>query len=372
MERKKLIIISLIIIFLVVGVMGYYQFTGNVVKEDTIKIGWMGPLTGQSSVLGIDGITAAEIAVDEINAKGGINGKKIELIVEDDSYDNKKSLDAYNKLVNIDKVDIILVYTYSAMYSLANKAKEDNVILFDPLDCNDEIAGLNNNTFCLSTDSEGIAKVLSNYANENHYEKMGILYYDSDLFMPLIKKYYENEYDGEIISEKYSVGTSDFRTPLLKMINQNVSGIVLLGYDEDGIAMKQARDLGFKGKFFMTGTVTSPGLIQASQGTSEGTIFAFFSAPKTQEPTKTFTEKFVKLKGREPYLDLACYPTYDSIYTLAKALNKTEDIEELKKEILNVNFIGVTGEIKFSPNHAMKIPEKIFVLRDGKPEKLED
>ena len=69
------------------------------------------------------------------------------------------------------------------------------------------------------------------------------------------------------------------------------------------------------GKFFTTGTVTSPSLQEAAQGHAEGTIFAFWSAPESE-----FTNKFIERVGRKPILDLATYPTYDAVRVIAKAL----------------------------------------------------
>lgn len=172
-------------------------------------------------------------------------------------------------------------------------------------------------------------------------------------------------------SESYSVGTRDFKTQLTKIIKENPDGLVLLGYDETGIIMKQARELGFIGQFYTTGTVTSLSLQKASQGNAEGTIFAFWSAPKDKEPTKSFTEKFKKIKGREPILDLATYPTYDSVNVIAEAMKKSENISELKKSILNVKMNGVTGEISFNKDGGMRILESAYVLKDGKPVPIE-
>ena len=171
---------------------------------EPIKIGWIGPQTGQSAVLGMDSAVSAQIAVDEINAKGGINGRSVSLIIEDDQYDIAKATTAYQKLVNVDGVKFILINTYGSVFALAKNAEADGVILIDPLDCNSELAGLSDNVFCLATDSESIAEVLSQDANKKNYSSVGILYWNSDLFMPLVEKVFRKDFNGEIVdSEPY-------------------------------------------------------------------------------------------------------------------------------------------------------------------------
>ncbi|MBW3021641.1 ABC transporter substrate-binding protein [Candidatus Woesearchaeota archaeon] len=371
MTNKKQIYIGIAAVILIAAI-SLYSFPKG---EGTIKIGWIGPQTGQSAVLGIDSFVAAQIAVDEINANGGIDGKQIQLIIEDDQYDTGKSVTAYNKLVNVDGSKFILANTYGSVFALADGAKNDDVILIDPLDCNSELAGLNDNVFCLATDSKSIAEALAENAEKSGFDKVGVLYWNSDLFMPLVQKEFKENYNGEIaLSEAYSAGTKDFKTQLAKMIDKDVQAILLLGYDETGIAMKQARILGFEGQFYTTGTVTSPSLQGAAAGCAEGTIFAYWEASKNQEPSKTFTTKFIEEQGRPAILDLASYPTYDAVLVLAEAIDNADslNVEKVKEELFKIQGVsGVTGTINMASDGSMRIKESAYVLADGLPIKIE-
>ena len=314
MNKKKIMsaLVSIMILALLSGCAD--QINGRIVENDEIVIGWIGPMTGQSAVLGMDSAVAAEIAVEEINMAGGVSGKKIKLILEDDQYDVKKTVSAYQKLVDVDGAKVIVISTYSGVFALSERAKRDGVVLVDPLDCNSALTALGDHVFCLATDSESIAEILAEEAENGEVKKSGILFFQSDAFMPLVKDVFVSEFDGEVVLvEGYSVGTSDFRTSISKMIEQDVEAIILLGYDETGLAMKQARTLGFEGQFYTTGTVTSPSLQEAAEGNAEGTVFAFWDAQKDKEPAKSFTAKFVAKQGRPAILDLATYPTYDTV-----------------------------------------------------------
>lgn len=372
-EKKKIIIV--VAALLAIAMLAFFfnsSLTGFfVAKEEVIKVGWMGPQTGQSAVLGMDGAVAAQIAVDEINAKGGINGRKIQLIIEDDQYNVAKAASAYKKLVEVDGVKIILANTYGSVFALAEQAKKDGVILIDPLDCNKVLAGLNDNVFCLATDSESIATALVGHATENNVKNVAIIHWNSDSFMPLVKDFFVEKFNnGEVrLVEGYSAGTVDFRTILLKAIDKNADAIVFLGYDETGLAMKQARELGFKGQFYTTGTITSPSLQKTAEGNAEGTIFAFWDAPKDREPAKSFTQEFEKRTKRPPILDLATYPTYDSVKVLENALKKAsaDNLQQLRTAILETKFDGTTGKIMFAQDGSVRIKESAYRLENGSP-----
>jgi branched-chain amino acid transport system substrate-binding protein len=342
--------------------------------EETIKIGWIGPLTGQSATMGEHSLNAVKVAVDEINEAGRINGKQIQLIIEDDQYDTSKSLSAYEKLVNINNVKIILVQTYAGIFSLAEKAKNDGVILIDSIDCNDLITNLGENIFCLGIESESISRPLALYSEEQEYTKIGIVHFNSDTFFPYVKDVFVQEFEGETFTEGYLAGTSDFRTIMAKMKNRNVDAIVLLSYDEGGIAIKQARDLGFTGQFLMPGTVTSPTLQDLAEGNDEGIIFTFWSAPRDQEVIQNFNSKFKDIAGHKPFLDFATYPSYDLMHSLALAIDNANsfDNERINEELLNLqNLNGLTGNINFEQDGGARVPYSLYILVDGVPVKIE-
>ena len=135
----------------------------NVSAQDTnnpIRIGWSGPLTGNSAVLGIDSVEAVRIAIDKVNAQGGIKGRTIELIVEDDQYDTAKAVSAYSNLVNRGAV-VIIASTYGGVMATGQKAVKDKVIVINPLDSNNDLAALPENTFSIATESESIGRIIA-------------------------------------------------------------------------------------------------------------------------------------------------------------------------------------------------------------------
>ena len=122
--------------------------------QTAIRVGWIGPLTGNASALGIDSAPTVKMVFDRINASGGVNGRKLELVIEDDQYSTAKAVAAYKNLVEVQKIKIIFVITYGGFFALANQAERDGVLLLNPLDCDEAIAKLPSNSLCIAKKTE--------------------------------------------------------------------------------------------------------------------------------------------------------------------------------------------------------------------------
>jgi ABC-type branched-subunit amino acid transport system substrate-binding protein len=308
----------------------------------------------------MDSAVAAQIAVDEINKDGGIDGKQIQLYIEDDQYNTRKSIDAYNKLVHVDGVRILIRQTYGAVFALAKDAKRDGVTIFDSLDCNTPLVGLGENVFCLATGSETIGESIASEVKSRNLSRMGVLYFNSDPFMPYVKDAFLKTYKGTIIEEGYSAGTKDFRTSLLKMKLANVQAVVFFGYDETGIAMKEARTLGITAPFFSTATITSPSLQQLASGAAIGTKFAYWEGGANGTVATHFLSSFSTKVGRKPILDLATYSTYDIVYAIVNTLREGNPLT--KAAISKQSFEGATGQVRFAVDGSSRMVETLYIL----------
>lgn len=360
---KSKIIWGLVIVVLIIAA-GTFVAGRKGEAASPLKIGWIGPQTGDAAVLGMDSAVAAQIAVDEINRAGGVRGRQIKLLVEDDQYNTRKAIDAYNKLVHVDGVRLLVMQTYGAVFALAKDAERDGVTIFDSLDCNDKIVALGKNVFCLATGSETIGESIAREITKRGYQKIGFLYFNSDPFMPYVKDAFKTAYKGVVLEEGYAAGTKDFRTMLSKMKAANVEALVLFGYDETGIAMKEARAMGVSIPFFSTATITSPSMQEASEGSAIGTVFAYWQGGAESTVAKNFLQKFTERVGRKPLLDLATYSTYDSVYAIANTLQAGK---LLTKEAVNLErFEGATDQIHFAADGSARVPETLYILtKDG-------
>lgn len=347
---------------------------------ETIKIGYIGPLSGPSAVLGMDAIKAIEIAADEANAVGGIDGVPIKVVAEDDQYIPEKTLTAYNKLVQFDDARIILVATYGGVSALKGQAKKDGVVIIDPLDCNSQLAAVDENIFCLATETESIGESLAGHMADKGMKRAGVLYSTKDNFMSLVADSFKKklvESGGSVVEENYAYTDTDFKTQLMKLNEIGPDVIVFLGHDETGLAMKQAREIGVTAQFMATGTITSPGLQESSGGAAEGTLFAYWEPSSENALAKAFEEKFAAKAGRPPILPLTTHPAYDTMKVLtekvlpsAARFPKSEQAIAVKQALIGVNgYLGTTGEITMGIDGAVRIKETVFKLEGGKPVK---
>jgi ABC-type branched-subunit amino acid transport system substrate-binding protein len=347
---------------------------------DPIKLGYIGPLTGGAAILGIDASKSIKIAVDDVNKNGGINGRQVKLYLEDDQYDTAKTITAYNKLVNVDKVDNLIVSTYGGLFAVAERANKDGVLLIDSLDCDDQISTkLPDNTFCIAKDTYDLGARIADYATKQNYKKVGILHATVDEFMPSVKDAFAQKFEangGQVVVESYTKETTDFKTQILKM--KDVDAIVMLGYDEIGVAMKQARDLGVNAEYLTIPSVaTSPALQTASKGAIEGIHFSFYTADPSNSVAKTFHDKFSQVEGSAPNFMVGADQAYDSAKilfneVLAKVDASKTQAEQLKqKEALMLglkNYPGTTGNISMDKDGKIQgIKLYIFELVNGTP-----
>ncbi len=356
-NKTKAVLAGLIVLLIVIGAMFARRSNGD---TSPLKIGWIGPQTGDAAVLGMDSAVAAQLAVDEINKSGGVNGKQVQLYLEDDQYNTRKAIDAYNKLVHVDGVHMLIMQTYGAVFALAKEAQRDGVTIFDSLDCNSKLVELGENVFCLATGSETIGESIAGEINKSGYERVGILYFNSDPFMPYVKEAFTKTYKGAVVEEGYAAGTKDFRTSLLKMKQANVQALVLFGYDETGIAMQEARTLGLTDPFFSTATITSPSLQKMAGTAAIGTKFAYWEGGAKGPVAKSFLKKFTAKVGRKPILDLATYSTYDAVHTIARILSDGSSLT--KAAVSTKSFEGATGQVRFAADGSARMRETLYVL----------
>jgi len=371
--------ISLVIAAILIIAFLLISGLNNAVNQDkTIKIGYIGPITGPSAVLGMDAIKAIEIAVDEANAKGGVNGKKIELIAEDDKYLSKDTVNAYNKLVNVDKVKIILISTYGGVFAVADKAKVDGVVVIDPLDCNKDLANADKNIFCLATETESIGTSLAQNLTQSGGKKAAILYSTKDSFMSIVANAFDSEFsknDGVTMKEGFNYDDTDYRSQLLKIKEYNPDALVILGHDEQGFIMKQARELGINVQFMTTGTITSPIAQQNANGKAEGTLLAYWDSAKNGSNVKDFETKFATKAGRPAILPLTTHPAYDTVKILTDIvlpkISGNINGNKVSSELLKVsNYQGVTGVVTIDKDGGARIKESVFKLVKGNPVSL--
>lgn len=362
---RKAVIAIVIILALVVTALVLQGLQRQPNAPDTIKIGWIGPLSGDVSTIGIANKEGAELAVNAINEAGGVGGRKLVLVAEDDQYNSKISVNAFRKLIEVDSVDAVLMVTYGGIKSVSPIADAMKIITIDSLDASDEIASAGDYVFGIGIYDDGVGRIMAEYAYKIGKRRAGIIFLLDDPYPVLVKKGFLNrfkELGGSAAAEPYSFGETDFRSRLVKIKDSNPDILVVVGYDEAGLAFRQARELGLNITFISADTLTSEGFRRNAGDSAEGAYFPFWEAAQTEKYLK-FRKDYVENYGKEPVLELYSVTGYDSVLALQAALENSISADFVNRESLRNNMYelknisGVAGRINMDADGIVRTIE---------------
>ena len=359
---KKFISVMLVAAMAVTALTGCGSNSGSSSKKDADKyyIGGIGPTTGATAIYGTAVKNGAQIAVDEINAAGGINGKQIEYRFEDDQNDAEKSVNAYNTLKDWGMQMLVGTTTTAPCIAVAGKTASDNMFQITPsASAPDVLSSGNGNIFqvCFTDPNQGIAS--AQYIAENKLaKKIGIIYDSSDVYSSGIEEKFEAEAKDkglQIVSKAAFTADSktDFGTQLQKAKDAGADLLFLpIYYQEASIILKQADTMGYKPKFFgvdgMDGILTVENFdTKLAEGVMLLTPFAADAKDKAvQNFVKTYKEKYKDTPNQ------FAADSYDAIYALKAAIEEsgaTPDMsasdmcDALKGAMTKIKMQGLTG-----------------------------
>lgn len=359
---KKFISVMLVAAMAVTALTGCGSNSGSSSKKDADKyyIGGIGPTTGATAIYGTAVKNGAQIAVDEINAAGGINGKQIEYRFEDDQNDAEKTVNAYNTLKDWGMQMLVGTTTTAPCIAVAGKTASDNVFQITPSASSpDVLSSGNGNVFqvCFTDPNQGVAS--AQYIAENKLAtKIGIIYDSSDVYSSGIEEKFEAEAKTQglnIVSKAAFTADSktDFGTQLQKAKDAGADLLFLpIYYQEASIILKQADTMGYKPKFFgvdgMDGILTVENFdTKLAEDVMLLTPFAADAKDKTvQNFVKTYKEKY------EDTPNQFAADSYDAVYALKAAIEEskaTTDMsasdmcDALKGAMTKIKMQGLTG-----------------------------
>ena len=331
-------------------------------KKDADKyyIGGIGPTTGATAIYGTAVKNGAQIAVDEINAAGGINGKQIEYRFEDDQNDAEKAVNAYNTLKDWGMQMLVGTTTTAPCIAVAGKTASDNVFQITPSASSpDVLSSGNGNIFqvCFTDPNQGIAS--AQYIAENKLAtKIGIIYDSSDVYSSGIEEKFEAEAKTQglnIVSKAAFTADSktDFGTQLQKAKDAGADLLFLpIYYQEASIILKQADTMGYKPKFF--GVDGMDGILTVENFDTKLAEDVMLLTPFAADAKDEAVQNFVKTY-KENYKDTPnqfAADSYDAVYALKAAIEEsgaTTDMsasdmcDALKGAMTKIKMQGLTG-----------------------------
>lgn len=372
-------------IFLVLA-MAVGCFVGCGSKEakkdaDKFYIGGIGPTTGDAAIYGTAVMNGAQIAVDEINEAGGINGKKIEFNFQDDQSDAEKSVNAYNTLKDWGMQVLMGTVTTTPCVAVADKTALDNMFEVTPsASSTDVIAGDNVFQVCFTDPNQGTKS--AQYIGENKLaKKVAVIYNSSDVYSSGIEAKFIEEAKNqglEVVAEEAFTADSktDFSTQLKKAQDGGAELVFLpIYYTEASIILTQADQMGYQPKFF--GCDGLDGLLAVKNFDTKLAEGVMLLTPFAADATDDLTKKFVK-EYKDKYDEVPnqfAADAYDAIYAIKAAMEEakvTPDMsvtdmgDALKSAMTKVTIDGLTGdEMSWSESGEVNKDPKAVVIENG-------
>jgi branched-chain amino acid transport system substrate-binding protein len=379
---KTLAMSSLVAATLLSACSGAGSTGGSGSSEDVIKIGANLELSGAVASYGSSIADGVELAVEEINKDGGIEGKKIEIVKVDNKSDAAEATNAAIKLTSQDQVTAIIgAATSGNTVAQAQIANDNKTILLSPSGTSPNVTvsddgKLNEFVFRTSFIDPFQGTVAANFAAEELGVKKAAIFADSasDYAKGLAASFKETfeAAGGEIVSQEAYVGKdTDFRSTLTRIKAENPEFIFIPGYYEEvGLIVKQAREMGIDVALMGADGWDSPKLVElAGKDALNNTyITNHYSSEDPDEKIQTFVKAF-KAKYDDKSPDAFNALGYDSVYLLADAIERAGEVDATKiKDALakTKNLSLVTGTVSVDKNHNPVKSATVLEYKDGK------
>lgn len=366
-----------IVIWLVVLALVAWGFSALSKKAPTtpasgevIKIGYIGPFTGPvAGTSGEDVANGFKLAVSERNE---IAGRLVEVIYEDDACDPKKAVSAAQKLINIDKVKILVNGVCSGSnVAIGPVAEQAKVILFTPVSTSPKITDLGDYVFRTSGSAVHTARAMNDFLVSKKYVKVALMYENQEYTVG-IKDALLSQGLSPVISEGFNTNDTDLRTHILKVSQVRPDVLVLITNSTvTGVAaVKQLKDLEvalpvLANEYFAFSTVVE-------NPDAEGIYATQYKYDSLASEFTDFLQRYNTAYGKFPSQSIYAALPYDGYNVLADAIEACagDDPECLKRELYSVRgYQGITGAINIDANGDT---EREFVVKQIRDKKLVD
>ncbi|HBW34104.1 ABC transporter substrate-binding protein [Desulfosporosinus sp. BICA1-9] len=381
MKRQNLINNSWLRLILVVLLIGTLFLAEESMMKKTILIGFAAQLTGVQAELGVQERNGVQMALETINATGGVDGRKIELIIRDDHGIPEKAQAADRELIKAGVLAIIGHTTSEQTLAGLEVTNPAKVVLLGPTVSTPDLSGIDDYFFRVYPSFKNSAQAFAQYI----YQRSGItrlaIIYDSDnaAYSKTYCSTFSSKYQsmgGAITSEISfsSVAQSDFSPLLLKLSASKAEGLLIIASDIDtALIAQRTRLMGWQTPLFTSCWAPTKTLINNGGQAVEGIKFEQAYALTSQSPTLLdFQARYQTRFGQAPSFGAAL--AYDSFLVLAAALEKTGGRPEgLRQALLETHdFQGLMNTFSFDRFGDVERPIYLSTIRDGKFITLED
>ena len=327
----------------------------------TIRIGYIGPLTGDAASYGEPISNAIRIATDEINESGGINGREIEVVFEDGKCTGKDAVNAARKLVNVDRVPMIIGGVCSGeTLALLPITEQAGVLVLSPSASSPDLTGAGTYFFRNNPSDDRGGSLLADVILREH-KNVAVISENTD-YAQALRKVFKKQFvsgGGTVVAdENFAPGTGDFRSILTKVKAVNPDAIFINPQVEiaGGTIVRQLRELGIPSRLYGSNILSGSKAVEIAGEHGEGMIV--FDSPGLNPENQKATAFLREYRERYGDLSIEFYlgAAYDAVHILADAVAKTggANPSDLRSHLDGLRrFSGVIGTYSFDDNGDM-------------------
>jgi branched-chain amino acid transport system substrate-binding protein len=341
-------------------------------KSDVIKIGIAGPMTGDQSKMGMDFKNGASLAAEEWNSRGGLLGKKIDMLIGDDQHDPKQAVSVANKMVNEGVVGVIGHFNSSCSIPASDVYDRAGLPMISPGSTNPQLT------------EKGYRGVFRVCGRDDQQGKVGADFVTGQLKLKRVAVVHDKTTYGQGLADEFKKalgdkvevvfyggivqGDRDFKG-VLTTIKEKDPELIFFGgiYPEAGLMVRQAKEIGLKAPFMSGDGSIDPKFIEiAGAKAAEGTYLTFSPDPQNIPTARKFVERYKAKFGELGPYSIYAYDAANIMLTAIKEANST-DGKAIMDKLHSMEFSGALGAIKFDgKGDVTSTSYVIWITKDGK------
>jgi branched-chain amino acid transport system substrate-binding protein len=341
------------------------------------RVGAVLPLNGTAETYGRNVESGLKLALEEINAAGGVKGKTLDILIEDDKSDEKVAVDKARQQINNGVKVIIGGITSSTALAMEPLCEEKKVVLLSPTATSPKLTGIGQYFFRNFPSDTLEGRVMAEYAvRRMKIRNVAILYIDKEYGQGL-EQVFKNRFTGlggNVVYDKpYPESSSDFSAYIKEIKDSGADSVYLPGYyTEIAAILAEIKKQQLNVKVLSAQGMATPMILEIAADAAEGVVFPQPPYdPESQDPAiKKFVDTFRGKFRTKP--DIYSAFAYDSLWVVAKAIDRCEKYpEDLRAKIADTSHHGLTGEISFDSGGDVDIQPRMFQVKGGKFELIQ-
>ena len=359
-------------VFLVSLLVGCGTSAVPMANDTSIVIGGIGPLTGDASSYGLDFQRSAELALEDVNSAWAVKGMSLDIQWEDGQCNGAGGSTAAQKLVGVDKAQVLLTFCSPEVLAAAPITEPARVVVFSPGASSPAVTYAGDYVFRNWPSDSFQGELLAKLAYEQGYRTMAVITEQQDYTFGISNVFTKvfTDLGGTVIEETYLPDDTDFKTQLIKLKGSGFDAMFINPQTpvKAEVILKQMGELGMSAPLFLNDAAgTNLALIQDYAGLLEGAYTATVQVDPKNDAVSRFVDRYAFAYGTDLNYLAYSVSTYDSVWIVAQALEAVGNDGRAIQAYLNdfPGYDGLMGNTRFDDNGDPVLGHSVFVIKNG-------